>query len=316
VNLAPHQSRWLVERFGRRVRFGVPMSRLTWFRIGGPAWALVTVHNLDELSGIAAWSTAEAVPCFLLGGGSNLLVGDEGVEAVVVRLCGDFKKVAIAPSAGKTVHVQAMAGAPLSGLCRKVIAESLAGLEFAVGIPGSVGGAIRMNAGSAGCCIADVLQALDLLLPGGKVLRLERQNLSFTYRQLALPDADRAAAAFPPVIVKGSFRMQRGERSALDARIEALLRRRRATQPLDLPSAGCFFKNPPGARSAGELIDLAGLKGTRAGAAEISTVHGNFIVNRGGATAREVLSLKERVEKCVLERFGIQLEPEVQIVGS
>jgi UDP-N-acetylmuramate dehydrogenase len=315
VSLSPHQARWLAQRFGRRARFNVPMRRLTWLRVGGPAWALVSLRRMMELEALAAWAEAEKVPCFLLGGGSNLLVRDGGLEAVVLRLCGDFRRVVVTRPRETAVLVEAMAGAPLAALCRQTAAADLSGMEFAAGIPGTVGGAIVMNAGSGGGCVADVLQGIDLLLAGGTHRSLERRELRFSYRSLAMQGIAPPAGPLPPVVLRGRFLLRQDAPGAAARRVETLLERRRASQPLDLPSAGCFFKNPGGERSAGALIDLAGLKGLRIGGAEVSTRHGNFIVNRGGATAADILALKGRIEERVRERFGIQLDTEVHIVG-
>jgi UDP-N-acetylmuramate dehydrogenase len=202
-------------------------------------------------------------------------------------------------------------------LCHFALDEALQGMNFALGIPGTVGGAIRMNAGTPRGSMADVLEAVDVLLSRGRTLRISRCNLHFAYRRLDWAPAPYETYACGPVILGATFRLSPAADPAAQRREAAeIVRRRAQTQPLDLPSAGCFFKNPSGEKTAGELIEQAGLKGTRLGDAEVSTRHANFIVNRGHARAADILRLAQLVAQRVRQRFGVNLQREVQLVGS
>jgi UDP-N-acetylmuramate dehydrogenase len=212
--------------------------------------------------------------------------------------------------------VTALAGARLAALCRFAVDRGLSGMEFAIGIPGSVGGAIIMNAGTAAGSMADVLEAVTVLTPAGRIRRLAARTLSFGYRRFSLPrEVVLESPGRPTVILGGSFRMTPVDADELKARVRRLVKARRAAQPQKQPSAGSFFKNPPGGKPAGQLIDAAGLKGARIGDAAVSRQHANFIVNCGRATAADILALMDSIQQRVLARFGIQLEPEVEIVG-
>ncbi|MFZ0133066.1 MAG: UDP-N-acetylmuramate dehydrogenase [Desulfobacterales bacterium] len=304
---------WLGEHFGRRVRFEEPMARHTWFKVGGPAEALVTPADTNALARLLTWCRDSRIPWLILGSGSNLLVRDGGIAGVVISLSRCLKEIELAES-GSGIHVTAQAGVKLPVLCRYCIAHGFSGLNFALGIPATVGGAIVMNAGTARGSMADVLESLGCLHPDGRRVRFARRDLAFSYRRLALKPGG-AGCGQDPVIVEGTFALQPADRKMLADEAARILKERAARQPIDQPSAGCFFKNPPAGRSAGELIDKAGLKGRQIGGARVSEKHANFIVNAGGATAGDILDLMELVQGRVSAEFGIDLVPEVKIVG-
>lgn len=301
----------LRRRFGNRVRFDEPMSRHTRFQVGGPVDAWVKVETEEELAFILPLVHENGLPVLLLGGGTNLLVKDQGIRGVAICLAGDLK--AIAPH-GET-GFSAFGGAVLSRLCRHAVEKGLAGLNFAVGIPGTVGGAIRMNAGTAGGDMAGAIQAIRLMGPDGSSKWFAREQLRFAYRRLSLAEGERWRLA-DCAILEGRFSLTQGDVKALAEERKRLLYWRKTTQPTRLPSAGCFFRNPEGGQPAGKLIDLAGLKGLRVGGAEVSPVHANYLVNRGGATAADILQLMAIVRERVFQNFNLILEPEVHIVGN
>ncbi|MBW2108258.1 MAG: UDP-N-acetylmuramate dehydrogenase [Deltaproteobacteria bacterium] len=300
------QKAWLKETFGPLVNFHEPMSRHTTFRIGGPA-TVVTVRDERWLRTLVRWASDGDLALLILGAGSNLLVADAGIKALVVKLAGDFEKIELAeaPDVQDTM-INAGAAAMVRALGRYALSRALAGLNFTLGIPGSVGGALRMNAGAWGGCMADVIHAVTVLKPDGDMVTTGRKHLDFTYRSMRLEKGD--------IIVGGQFRVQPGDREALRKEATAMQKKRAASQPLSEPSAGCVFRNPGGTLTAGELIDKAGLKGLRRGDAQVSSKHANFIINHGCATAADVMGLIETVQETVFKRFGVALEPEVTIV--
>lgn len=295
--------RALEEALGDRVRFGVPLARHTAFRVGGPADALATPETRDELARLLGVCAAHRLPRVVLGNGFNTLVRDGGLDGVAIRLP-RLRRLEARPDA----TLRAEAGVSHARVVRLAVERGLGGLEFAAGIPGTVGGWIAMNAGVPGHEMRDVLVEAEVLSPTGARRRaLGVEALRPVYRGLR-------GLAPGSVIVSALFRLRRVPPERVRAEIERVLARRRVTQPLDLPSFGSVFKNPPGDH-AGRLIELAGLKGARVGAAQISSIHANFIVNHGGASAHDVLALMQRAIAMVREQTGIQLEPEVRIVG-
>lgn len=299
--------RWLKNRFGALVAFDEPMSRHTTFKIGGPA-NIVRVKTDQQLRDLMSWARENDQPVKILGAGSNVLVRDEGIRGLVVKLANGFETIeTLTQDASSMVQkVTAGAGNPVQALGRYALKRGLAGLNFTLGIPGTVGGALRMNAGAWGSCMADTTQTVTLLNTNGDIVSKKRQDLHFRYRGLDLEEGE--------LILRGEFALKRVDRDTLRKEAAQMQKKRMASQPLREPSAGSIFRNPED-MSAGELIEKAGLKGLRLGDAQISQKHANFIVNKGCAKAVDVISLMEQIQQTVFQRFGIQLEPEVIIVG-
>ena len=287
---------------GDRVRAGEPLARHTSYRIGGPADLLARPDTVDELGVVLREASTAGVRVTLLGGGSNVLIGDGGMRGVVVKLGRGFRRVEWKPAG-----VRAGAAVQLGRLARESAARGLAGLEHAEGIPGTVGGALFMNAGAYGGDIAGTAETVDGLDANGSPLRLGRETLAFTYRRAHLP------AGF--VVTAVSFGLRPEGPDAVRARLDVVRSRRVASQPQGQPNAGSIFKNPPGDH-AGRLIEAAGLKGRRVGGARFSERHANFIVNEGRARATDVQVLMAIAQRAVWERSGVWLEPEVRLVGS
>ncbi len=286
-----------------RVAFDVPMARFTSLRVGGPVDALATPADRAELASLLALAKRHGWPAFVIGSGFNTVVRDEGLAGLALRLSA-FRALEI----GKDGLVFAEAGVSHASLTRRCQSEGLGGLAFGAGIPGTIGGWVAMNAGIGSREVKDVVDAIEAIAPGEAETRwFERDALDFRYRELR-------GLAPGTVIVAARFRTEPSTPEAVKAETDALLAKRSASQPLDVPSCGSVFKNPPG-DFAGRLIEAAGLKGERVGNAEISTTHANFIVNRGGASTADVVALIERARQEVARTAGISLETEVRILG-
>lgn len=307
--------KWLQNRFKDDVRFDEPMSRHTSFKVGGPADALVTPATLQDLQVLIQWTADAGLPFLVLGDGTNLLVKDTGIDGIVIVLTKCLNQISKSGGQNGGVTVRAMAGARLHKLCTFAVAANLKGMNFALGIPGTVGGAIMMNAGTSRGWMQDVLEGITILTPAGETQTLAKERLDFSYRKLSLKNGTANLTPGYPIILEGQFFLHPSDGRRLQQEAEEILKKRKASQPAHLPSAGCFFKNPDSGKPAGELIDLAGLKGKKIGGALISPRHANFIVNSGDASAGDILALTELVQTVVLKLFNIQLEPEVKIVG-
>jgi UDP-N-acetylmuramate dehydrogenase len=317
ARLTEIQRKWLAERFKNQVRFDASLAPYTSFHIGGPAEALVTPVSQDELFALVTGARDREIGYQVLGGGTNILVTDRGISGLVIRIAQCLDAIGEAEEVRGRLQVNVGAGVTLKMLCRYCLASGLRGMNFAIGIPGTVGGALTMNAGTDTGSMADVLSSIKLLLGSGEIRIVERDMLKAEYRRLSWSLAgDETAASYPTVILGGGFSFARGEVSAIKAAARRIMRARKLSQPLGLPSAGCIFKNPPAGVPAGRLIDMAGLKGRRQGGALISERHANYIVNTGSATAADVLALVNFVKETVWNRFQIQLEPEVRVVGD
>ncbi|MEA3232945.1 MAG: UDP-N-acetylmuramate dehydrogenase, partial [Thermodesulfobacteriota bacterium] len=316
TGLNAEEKDWLVSLLGPRVQFDVPMRRHTTLAVGGPADAVAMPADIKALTMLLSGARQRAITWLIIGGGSNLLVRDGGIRGIVIALTPYFKGITTIDHGPGNVRVRAKAGTRLQTLCRYAIEQGLAGMTFALGIPGSVGGAIAMNAGTADGCIGDVLETIMVLWATGRLQRLSRTDLNFGYRRLSLPTPEITTGQRQGVIIDGTFMFPRTDFRQLRVSVQKIKEERKQRQPVGVSSAGCFFKNPPSGPSAGELIDKAGLKGKRLGGAEISSRHGNFIINRGNARAADILALAEIIETRVAAKFGVQLEPEVIITGE
>lgn len=278
-----------------------PMSARTSVRVGGPADLLVRPADADDLVSLLAAARRAAVPLHVLGGGTNLLVADSGVRGVVVRLPAELGQER---TEGEMLLLSA--GAPTSRLVQRALALGLGGCEFAAGIPGTLGGAVAMNAGTRIGEMKDLVTRVEVATADG--LRwIQAAELGFAYRTCRLPPG--------AVATRVELRLRRGDPAAIRAAMEADQAHRRRTQPLHQPSWGSTFRNPPGDH-AGRLVEAVGLKGHRIGGAMWSDVHANFVVNLGGATARDCLALIRLARTRVRERFGIDLHLEVRLLGE
>lgn len=312
--MTPDLKKKLTDRFGSRVQFDAPMDRHTSFRVGGPADALVTPKDRAELMDLLAVVRAAGVPWMVLGGGTNLLVKDRGIRGVVICPGRGFDQIQILHKGPEKTVVEAGAAVRLSALCRYAIDNNYTGLHFAAGIPGSVGGAILMNAGTRQGAVESVLEGIEVLEPPDRVRTLDRDRLIFGYRRLSWqPAGDGGEQIF--IVLSGRFALAPADETDPAAEFETMLNRRWETQPKGF-SAGCVFKNPSADMAAGRLIDQAGLKGVAVGGARISTVHANFIINENNASAADILELIRLVQKGVADRFRVCLEPEIRIVGE
>lgn len=283
-----------------RVQRDAALGPGTWFRVGGPAEILVRPADLDDLLLLLRDMPAE-MPLTLLGAASNLIIRDGGIVGLVLRLARGFGDVALEEDG-----IIAGAAALDVTVAESAASAGLGGLEFLVGIPGSIGGAVAMNAGAYGTEIKDVLDWAEIATPDG-LLRLTAQDLRFAYRRAELPPR--------AVVVRARLRAVPGDKAAIAARLAEIRAAREATQPVRARTGGSTFKNPPGDRKAWELIDAAGCRGLMRGAAQVSEKHCNFLINRGGATAADIEALGEEVRARVLAREGIALEWEIRRLG-
>jgi UDP-N-acetylmuramate dehydrogenase len=283
--------------------FDLPMSKITSFRVGGPADLAVEAATPGELAAVIEYCRREGIPWLLVGRGTNLLVRDGGIRGVVIRLGQAFQEVKVWED-----KILAGAAVSLSRVAEAAAAAGLSGLEFASGIPGSVGGAVFMNAGAYGGEIGPLITRVSLYRPGAGFCHRTREELAFAYRRSRLQEGEE-------ILLDAEFLLVPGEEAEIRAKMAELNRRRKEKQPLEFPSAGSVFKRPPGAFAA-RLIEEAGLKGARIGDAQVAEKHAGFIINRGQATAREILALIDRVKEEVYQKTGILLEPEVRVVGE
>ena len=293
------------QALGCPLRVDEPMARHTTFQIGGPADRFLTVENAAQLQGLLSCLRQAGIPYLVLGKGSNLLVSDKGIRGAVLHLGGDFKKVEVLPD-GRTLR--AGAGAPLASVCALARERSLTGLEFAWGIPGSVGGGAYMDAGAYGGEMRDVVSRVLHLGPDGAPGEARGEELCFGYRKSRYTGGE-------DIITAVEFTLQPGDPAAIAGKMEELMARRKDKQPYDMPSAGSVFKRPQNGFAAA-LIEQCGLKGRRVGGAQVSEKHAGFIVNTGGATCQDVLELISVIQKTVEEQTGTCLECEVRVTGE
>lgn len=292
----------LRELLGERARFDEPLGPYTWWKIGGPADVFAVLQSEDELAAVMHLVFRRKLPWFVLGSGSNLLVGDGGIRGVVLRLAGDFTKFEVTRE-GRRVLVRAGASASVPLVVAQAALAGADGIDGLAGIPGSIGGALRMNAGTdreTGEFVHDVW----VQTPAKP--RAHAVTAQYFYRHTTL--------ARDAVVTRATLTFPHAEPAVVRERTHARLVRRKATQPVQFPSAGSCFRNPPGDK-AGRLIEAAGAKGWQAGDAEVSDLHANFIVNRGAATAADVAALLARVRRAVAETAEVELELEVHFVG-
>lgn len=289
------------------LREAEPLSRHTTFRIGGPAALMALPGRMEEVRTVLKTAAELDVAPFFLGNGSNLLAADEGYPGFVVKLAGEFEEICFCPAPeGGTPQLTVGGAALLSALSKTALHWGLTGLEFAGGIPGSVGGAVTMNAGAYGGEISQSLLWVCAVDRRGEERNFRASECGFGYRRSIFSGGEF-------LILEALFRLEPGEPEAIKTRMEELAARRREKQPLEFPSAGSMFKRPPG-HFAAALIDQCGLKGLTVGGAQVSEKHAGFVVNRGGATCADVLELVRQVKGRVLQQTGVELEMEVKVL--
>jgi UDP-N-acetylmuramate dehydrogenase len=295
-------------RLGKRFREKEILAPYTSLKVGGPADLFFLIEDTEELRDVLTTLERASMSYFVLGNGSNVLVSDLGLRGAVIRLGKGFQwyRWMEKDGAGR-LWAEAGAGMLLPKLARESIKGGYAGLEFAEGIPGTVGGALVMNAGAYGEEMAGVVEKIEAIGPGGEAISLDNLELLFRYRGSNVPSN--------AVVTSVTFRLQRGDGQTEKRKIEELARRRKLSQPSGSPNAGSIFQNPPG-DYAGRLVEEAGLKGLCRGQAQVSLKHGNFIVNLGGARSGDIRQLIDTVQTVVWEKTGVQLEPEIRLVGE
>ncbi len=306
---------------GVTISENVNLAPYTTMKVGGAAQYFATVSTLEQMLKTARWARAQEIPYYILGGGSNILVADAGIRGLVIQNRCRLVRIDAAPCCvfpqDDRPFLFAESGAAMAGAARSSIAAGLTGLEWAVSVPGTVGGAVVGNAGAHGGEIKDNLWNVMVLGADDIVEEVAADQLDFAYRSSALKRPTAVKAGFGPVVLNANFRLSAGEPEAVRAAADQYLQHRRRTQPVE-PSVGSTFRNPPG-DFAGRLIEAAGLKGARVDGVEVSQLHANFLINRGGvgaAQAGDVLALIQQVQARVQEQFGVHLEPEVQLVGD
>lgn len=280
-----------------------PMAAHTTFRTGGPADCLIEIASTEELQKIQQYLHEVQLPFFVLGNGSNLLVSDKGYRGIILHMGEAFREIR---REGNLIH--AKAGAFLSQIAAFAWKEGLTGLEFAAGIPGTIGGGVVMNAGAYGGELCQVVEIVRVLDKEGNELELDNETMEFGYRTSAIQNQ-------PFIVTEVVIRLTPGDKDAIHAEMEALAAKRREKQPLEYPSAGSTFKRPEG-YYAGELIMKAGMRGFTVGGAQVSEKHCGFVINTGTATSDDIIRVIEKVKENVKNTFGVQLEPEVILLGE
>jgi UDP-N-acetylmuramate dehydrogenase len=285
------------------ILFDEPMRNHTSFGIGGPADALITPNTENDIKHVLKISSQNNIPITVIGNGSNLLISDNGIEGIVIKIAGCFDDVALS---GR--EVTAGAGCPLSKLSELVSNRGLSGLEFAVGIPGTVGGAVVTNAGAHEAAIGNVILKVKVLDLNCKLFELDKSDLKFSYRNSGLQNRT-------VIILNVEMELEKGDVNGIKKKMLKYLQQRKRKQPLGLCSAGSIFKNPEN-DYAGRLIEACGCRGMSIWDAQVSELHADFIVNTGNATAQDVIQLMNKVQKRVLAKYSIKLEPEINIMGK
>jgi UDP-N-acetylmuramate dehydrogenase len=291
----------LLREITGHVFFDEPMINHTSFRIGGPADFLIIPNNLEDLKHILKFADYKKAGVYVIGNGTNLLVRDCGIRGIVTKIASPFNDITI-----RGEKIITGAGSQLSNLLKTAIERSLTGLEFVAGIPGTVGGAIAMNASSHFGSVSNVVDRVTAMDFSGSVHTLSNEECEFGYKKSVFQYENM-------IILRATIILKKGEKARIQEKVKQIMKRRKKTQPIDKLSAGCIFRNPKG-YSAAKLIESAGLRGKKINDAQISTIHSNFIINLGNATARDVLALVDLVQREVAKKFGVFLNPEVNII--
>lgn len=280
-----------------------PMKKHITFRVGGPAACFLTPSTKEQIREILHICQEEKTPYFILGNGSNLLVSDQGFDGVVLQVYKNMNQMAV-----EGEHLRVQAGALLSATARKALEAGLTGMEFAAGIPGTMGGAAVMNAGAYGGEMKDILESVTVLTPEGEQKELKNEELQLGYRTSVVKEKGY-------IVLEAVLSLKKGDPEAIKSRMDELKEQRVTKQPLEYPSAGSTFKRPEG-YFAGKLVMDSGLRGYQVGGARISEKHCGFVINAGDATAKDVRTLMDNVRDIVYEKYGVTLEPEVKFLGE
>ena len=292
----------LAEMLGCGVCENEPLSAHTTFRTGGPCTCMIMPKSAEDLSQLVKFAAENGVRTLVMGKGSNMLCADEGFDGAVLLIGSDFSEITMLDDC----TIRAQAGAAMSRLCRVALDNGLRGLEFAYGIPGTVGGGIYMNAGAYGGEMKDVLVSVTAMDRNGELHTYTPAQLELTYRRSRFSHTDE-------IIVSGDFKLAHGDKAEIEAKMNELMARRKDKQPLEYPNAGSTFKRPEG-QFAGKLIQDCGLRGATVGGAQVSEKHCGFVINKGGATSADIKELIAHIQKTVYEKTGFHLECEVRII--
>jgi len=279
------------------------MKDHTSFKVGGISKLLVLPENIDEIKNCIDICKENNIEYFIMGNGSNLIIKDTGFNGVIIKLSNNYKAIEVHDE-----EIIASAGTLMSSIASKALHNSLAGFEFASGIPGTIGGAVVMNAGAYGKEIKDIVEKIDVIDDSGEIKNYHNSELDFNYRHSKIQDSKET-------IIRVYLKLEKGNKENIADEMKALTKRRNEKQPIEYPSAGSVFKRPKG-HYAGQLIQDSGLKGLTLGGAKVSPKHAGFIVNQGDATAEDIINLIQVVKKTVFDKFGVMLETEVRIIGD
>lgn len=282
-----------------------PLSKYTTFKIGGPADLLIEVGDVHRLTELVKYIKENTIPFFVIGNGSNLLVSDEGFRGVIIKLCGDFNSVRLMPDN----QMRCRCGASLAKACVFALQNSLSGLEFAWGIPGSCGGAVYMNAGAYNKELESLLQTSTYISSDGEIKTISKENMALSYRKSIYTNKDY-------IIIDMILKLTPDDPDEIRNRMYEIIKKRKSKQPLEYPNCGSVFKRPGNGYYAGALIEKSGLKGKSFGGAMVSTKHAGFIINTGNATCEDVAKLIRHIKKTVFQESGIMLECEVKTLGK
>jgi len=310
MRVTDQERKWLKNIFQNRVFFDEPMSRHTTIHAGGPATILVFPTHEYELKTLLEWNNQKGMRYKILGAGSNVIVKDGGFQGMIIGTKKGFNHIIFETNA-EDVQLRVGAGTKLPKLSKFTINNGLSGMIFALGIPGTVGGAIVMNAGTKDGNIGQVLHSITIMTGQGEKFIIPKKKIVSSYRLISWEHKEDNQ-----IILEGIFKLSRGAIDQLKSKARQQFVERLQSQPFKKKSAGCFFKNPKNGFSAGQLIDMAGFKGKRVGGAMVSPIHANFIINHNHATTNDILKLAYDIQETICHKFHIQLEPEVQIIGE